>query len=160
MKAYGDATALASDPDVDLVVVAVNIAKHYELAKPALEAGKDVFVEWPLGKTTAEAQELRDLARAKGVRTIVGAQARASPLLEKIKELVDGGEIGNVISTTVVGTFAPIAHDLWIQGAEYVLDRDSGGNTLSINPLGHCKKSFISSTRFRFLRLANMGMGT
>ena len=149
MKAYGDPTALASDPDVDLVVVSVNIAKHNELAKPALEAGKDIFVEWPLGKTTAEAEELRNLAQAKGLRIIVGAPVRATPLLGKIKELVDGGEIGNVISTTVVGTFAPTVHDLWIEGAEYVLDRDSDGNTLSINPLGHCESSFISSTGFR-----------
>lgn len=147
VKAYGDPTALASDPNVDLVVVSVNIAKHYELTKPALEAGKDVFVEWPLGKTAAEAEELRDLAEARGVRTIVGAQARASPLLEKIKELVAGGGIGNVISTTVVGTLAPIVHDFWIVGAEYYLDRDSGGNTLTISPLGHCK-SFVSSTGF------------
>ena len=63
VKAYGDPEDLASDNDVDLIVVSVGVAQHYTLTKPAILAGKDVFVEWPLGKTAVEAEELTKLAK-------------------------------------------------------------------------------------------------
>ena len=58
------------------------------LAKPALEAGKKVFVEWPIAATKDQIEELVQLAKAKNVKTIVGLQAQASPLVVKIKQLV------------------------------------------------------------------------
>ena len=137
-KAYGSAEDLAQDPNVDLVVVSVQVGKHYMLTKPALLAGKDVFVEWPLGVNTAEAEELADLAKAKGVKTIMGLQARASPLVAKIKEVLDSGRIGKVMSTTVVAIFSGIPVDKFPADAAYYLDKDSGGNVLTIS-LGHCK---------------------
>lgn len=47
-KAYGSAQDLADDPDLDLIICSVKVTHHYDLIKPALLAGKDVFVEWPL----------------------------------------------------------------------------------------------------------------
>lgn len=47
-KAYSSAEYIAKDPDVDLVVISVKLPFHRDLALPALKAGKDVFVEWPL----------------------------------------------------------------------------------------------------------------
>lgn len=79
-KAYGSADELAKDPDVDLVVCSVNVSKHYALIKPALEHGKMAFVEWPLGRTLQEAEELTSLAKERGVRTVVGLQGRKSLL--------------------------------------------------------------------------------
>jgi predicted dehydrogenase len=137
VKAYGSPSDLANDPNVDLVIVCVGVSKHYKLTKPALLAGKDVFVEWPLGASLKEAEELEKMAKEKGVKTIMGLQARASPLVVKVKQLVEKGEIGKVLSTTVVGSFAPFPHDIWPVGAEYYLDKDSGGNPLTIN-FGHC----------------------
>lgn len=143
IKAYGSPEDLAKDPDVDLVVISVNIMKHYELARPVLLAGKDVFVEWPIASTIAEAEKLSDLAEAGGVGTLVGLQARADPLLLKLKELVDGGEIGKVMSSTVVGFFT-VPVDAWPETAAYYIDMTSGGNTFTIN-FGHCKCSRIST---------------
>lgn len=143
VKAYGSPTDLAADPNVDLIVVSVRVASHYALTKPAIKAGKDVFVEWPLGATTAEAVELTKLAEEKGVKTIVGLQARASPLVVKIKSLIDEGKIGKVLSSTVVGIFSGLPTSIWIEGAEYYLDLNSGGNALTIF-FGHCK-SILSS---------------
>lgn len=82
---YGASGAqeIASDPDVDLVVVAVRVANHHASVLPALEAGKDVFVEWPLGKGYRETVEIAELAKKKGVRTIIGAQGRQSPAVKK-----------------------------------------------------------------------------
>ncbi len=119
VKAYGSPKDLAVDPDVDLVVISVNILKHYALARPVLLAGKDVFMEWPIASTIAEAGELTDLAEAGGVRSLVGLQARADPLLLKIKELVDGGKIGKIMSTTVMGSLT-VPVDVWPEAARII----------------------------------------
>ena len=141
VKAYGSSEDLSKDPDVDLVVVSVKVAKHYLLTKPALLAGKDIFVEWPLGANTEEAKELTNLATSKGAKTTVGLQARASPLVVKVKEIVGSGQIGTILSSTVVGSFAGLPYDFWPAGAEYYLDKESGGNNFTIY-FGHCKEFF------------------
>jgi predicted dehydrogenase len=142
VKAYGSAEDIANDPDVDMVVVSVRVGMHYALTKPALLAGKDVFVEWPLGASTAEAKELTQLAEAKGVRNVVGLQARASPAVVKVKELIQEGRIGKVLSSTVVALFSGIPTGMWPAGAEYYLDMDSGGNAFVIF-FGHCKAHLL-----------------
>jgi predicted dehydrogenase len=127
-KAYGNPEDIAKDPNVDLVVVSVNVAKHFSLAKPALENKKDVFVEWPLGATVAEAEELTRLAASNGVRTVVGLQSRAEPLVLKVKELIASGKIGQVVSSTVTASSALLPTDMWMKGAEYYLDFKSVSN--------------------------------
>lgn len=67
---------MAADPNVELVVVSVEVRKHYQLAMPALRAGKDVFVEWPLGVSVQQAKEMVRVAEEKGVRNMVGLQGR------------------------------------------------------------------------------------
>jgi predicted dehydrogenase len=137
-RAYGDPEDLARDPDVDLVVVSVRVAKHFDLTKPALLHKKHVYVEWPVGKSTAETEELTRLARENGVRTMVGVQARADPLLAKIKEMLASGEIGDVTSSSVVASTGIIPGDSWMEGLEYYLDLTSGGNEYTIF-FGHCE---------------------
>lgn len=137
-KAYGSPADLASDPDVDLVVVSVRVAKHFDLTKAALLGKKDVYVEWPLGASIAEAEELTKLARENGVRGIVGLQARADRLLLKLKEILAGGQIGQVISSTVTASTSNIPTDQWMEGLDYYLDLASGGNEYYIL-FGHCE---------------------
>lgn len=141
-KAYGSPSDLASDPDVDMVLVSVKVAKHYELTAPILEAGKDVFVEWPLGANLAEAKALTAKAKEKNVKTIVGTQARASPLIMKLREIIKNGDIGTVLSTVAQGNFSALPIDVFITGAEYFLDGKSGGNSLTIF-FGHFLDSFL-----------------
>ncbi len=76
----------------------VRVPSHYEPTKAAIEAGKHVYTEWPLGRTTAEAEELAALARAKGVQTAVGLQSRVSPTLLYVKERIEEGYVGEVLS--------------------------------------------------------------
>lgn len=140
VAAYGSAEDLAHDANVDMVVVSVRVGKHYALTKPALLAGKDVFVEWPLGANVAEARDLSEIARQKGVRTVVGVQARASPVVVKVKELIASGKIGRVVSSTVVSTFGRLPTGKWPAGAEYYLDMNSGGNCFAIF-FAHCTAS-------------------
>ena len=115
------------------------VTKHFKLIKPALLAGKDVYVEWPLGATTAEAEELASLAKKKRVQTVVGVQARADPLVVKIKEVIDSGKIGKIVSSTVDGAFVGYP-PAWPESASYYLDFNSGGNSLTVY-FGHCKSS-------------------
>ena len=83
VKAYGSPEALANDENVDLVVVSVNVQKHHAIAKPLLLAGKKLYVEWPLGANSREAEELTELAKVKNIQTVVGLQARASIIVQK-----------------------------------------------------------------------------
>ncbi|OSS48684.1 hypothetical protein B5807_06780 [Epicoccum nigrum] len=132
---YADPSTTASDPNVDIVAVSVNVPEHYSLAKPALEAGKDVFVEWPLARNLAEAEELTQLAREKGVRTMIGLQARQNPAILKAKEIVESGKLGKILTTTMFGhgmIFGPRMPDWFLYG----LPIEAGANLLTI-PFGH-----------------------
>jgi predicted dehydrogenase len=94
--AYASPAELCANPDIDLVIVCVRVPSHYALTKLALEAGKNVFTEWPLGRTTDEARELRDLAAAQNVRSMVGLQARAAPAFVRLRELIQEGYVGDL----------------------------------------------------------------
>ena len=92
--AYGSDAALNADKRVEAVAVAVRVPAHYQLTKNALEAGKHVFCEWPLGANTKEAEELAALARQKNLRTVVGLQRRKSPAYLYMRELIQQGYVG------------------------------------------------------------------
>lgn len=138
VKAYGNPEDLANDPNVDLVSVSIIVSSHYKVTKPVLLAKKQVFVEWPLGKTTAEAEELAQLAKEANVKTIVGTQFRVDPALLKLKELIDSGAIGKVTSTEVQYSLTLGPPDVWMADATYMLDFKSGGNEFHI-AYAHCK---------------------
>ena len=99
--AFDDYHKMLDHPDIDAVAVVLRVPSHYEPTMAALNAGKHVYTEWPLGRTTAEAVEMADLARSKGVRTLVGLQSRAAPGILYAKELVDSGYVGQVMSCHV-----------------------------------------------------------
>ena len=92
--AFGDATELLSHPDVDVVSVCVKVPHHYEYVRAAIEAGKHVYCEWPLGANSEQASELAALAAARGVRHVVGLQGRKSPLVNFVRDLVAEGYVG------------------------------------------------------------------
>ncbi|KAF3056698.1 Galactose/lactose metabolism regulatory protein [Trichoderma lentiforme] len=131
-KAYGSPEDIANDPEVDLIVVSVRVQKHYELIKPALLKNKKVFVEWPLGANLNEVEELTQLANSHGVQNAVGLQARSSPLMQKLKELVTSDRIGRVLSSTVIASSSSFPMEIWPQDAKYYLDMSSGGNEFYI----------------------------
>jgi predicted dehydrogenase len=132
--AFHDFRAMAPSPELDAVAVVVRVPSHYAPTRAALEAGKHVYTEWPLGRTTDEAVELAALARAKGVRTAVGLQSRVSPPLLYMKELIAGGYLGEVLSCHVSllreGVLERHSSRTWQREVEL------GANTLTI-PNGH-----------------------
>jgi predicted dehydrogenase len=94
--AFDDYRKMIASPEIDAVAVVVRVPSHYAPTKAALEAGKHVYCEWPLGRTTAEAVELAALAKARGLVTAVGLQARVNPVLMHMKEQVETGFVGEV----------------------------------------------------------------
>jgi predicted dehydrogenase len=112
------------------VAVVVRVPSHYAPTKAALEAGKHVYCEWPLGRTTVEAVELRALAEAKGLVTAVGLQARVEPALMYMKEQVAAGYVGDIMAVRVglmrEGVLTRPSHRTWQRDAEL------GANTLTI----------------------------
>lgn len=133
--AHADVAALAQDPAVDLVVVSVKVPHHRALIEAALAAGKMVYCEWPLGNGLAEAEALAAAARMAGVRTVVGLQARASPVIRYLKDLLKQGYVGDVLSTTLVGSGGILGPTTGVRDA-YINDRANGATLLTI-PFGH-----------------------
>jgi len=99
--AFIDYNEMVKSPEIDAVAVVVRVPSHYGPTRAAIEAGKHVYTEWPLGRTTEEAVELTALAKARGVLTVVGLQSRVSPALLYIKELIDTGYVGEVLACHV-----------------------------------------------------------
>ena len=87
---------LLSDPQLEAVVLATPVPTHFELARQALAAGKHVLVEKPMTWRAAEARELRDLVRAANRTLMVGHLLRFHPAVDKLRELIDTGELGDV----------------------------------------------------------------
>jgi predicted dehydrogenase len=85
-----------ADPDIDLIDICLPDNMHYEVAKAALLAGKHVFCEKPLAETAAEARELANIAREKGLITRVGHAFPRNPVHDLAKEIIEAGEIGEI----------------------------------------------------------------
>jgi predicted dehydrogenase len=81
---------------LDAVAIATPVSTHFPIAKRCLEAGLHVMVEKPLASTTAESQALVDLAARKGLTLMVDHTYLFNPAVQKIKQLVDGGELGEL----------------------------------------------------------------
>ena len=150
--AFTDFRQMVASKEIDAVAVVVRVPLHYEPTKAAIEAGKPVYTEWPLGRNTAEAEELAALARAKGVPTAVGLQSRVSPALLYMKELIETGYVGEVLSCHA---------DCMRDGA---LERHSSRTwqrdaTLGANPLTIANGHVIDALRFvvgNFTRVSAM----
>ena len=87
---------LLGDPQLDAVVIATPVRFHYEMAKAALSVGKHVFIEKPMARTAAEAEELMGLAERQGLVLMVGHTFLFSPAVRRMKEIIDAGDIGQV----------------------------------------------------------------
>src|SRR5947199_6944233 len=131
---FSDPKQLVSQPDIDVVAVTVKVPHHRELVSAALDAGKAVYCEWPLGRDLDEARAMAALAAKQGVRTVVGLQARQAPAIEFVQELLRDGYVGEVLSTTMVGLSIP--GDVVGQPNAYMLEKTNGANMLTI-AVGH-----------------------
>jgi len=96
-RVTGDFDELLAAKDVDAVVIATPVPTHYPLARAALEAGKHVFVEKPPAMRVTEMEELIDLAETRELVLMPGHLLLYHPAVQKLKELIDDGELGEVL---------------------------------------------------------------
>jgi len=133
--ALADPHALVRHPDVDLVIVTTKVGAHRALVGAALDAGKHLFCEWPLALDAAEAEAMLAAARHAGVRHMVGLQDRVHPVLKQVRAMVAGGEIGRLLSVSLISSLASWGPRLPAAEA-YRADRANGATGLTV-PGGH-----------------------
>jgi predicted dehydrogenase len=132
MRTCSSFQEVLDDPTVDAVSIATPPSTHFPLAKQALEAGKHVLIEKPLATNPADAEALVELAEREGLVLMPGHTFLYSPPVNKVRELIESGEIGELYFVTssrmnlgiyqrdgVINDLAP--HDLSI--LLYWLDR-------------------------------------
>ncbi|MFO0968011.1 MAG: Gfo/Idh/MocA family oxidoreductase [Gemmataceae bacterium] len=102
--------ALLGDPSIDAIAIATPLSTHYELARRALLAGKDVLVEKPMTKTVEEAESLILTARQTGRILAVDHTFLFTDAVRKIKELVDDGTLGKLLYIDSVRTNLGLFH--------------------------------------------------
>ncbi|WP_250034240.1 Gfo/Idh/MocA family protein [Paractinoplanes maris] len=132
-KWFADPYAMMRDDAVDVVTVAVRVPAHHDLVLAALDAGKIVYCEAPLGVSPAET---RKLASAAGSRpSAIGLQGRLNPSVRRAAQVVAGGGIGRPLTARVVSTssaFGPVTASPY----EYFERAASGANLLTVTA-GH-----------------------
>lgn len=131
-QGYGNlADLLATEPD--LVVISVKAPAHENAALATIAAGRNFFLEWPMGSSLAQAEHIVARAKAAGVRGFVGLQGRASPTFLHAATLINDGYLGRLFSISVYGAFSywsePVA-------TAYSANAAAGANVLTI-PGGH-----------------------
>jgi len=95
---FTDAFELIRQPDVDLVVILPPAPHHANLTRAVIEAGKDVYCEWPLTTTLADTEDFLRRAEDAKVMHAVGLQRRMGPSARYVRDLVAGGYVGEVRS--------------------------------------------------------------
>jgi len=97
-RAYDSEAMLLQDPEVDAVYIASPVVLHAKQAKMAADAGKHILIEKPLAMTSAEGQEVLDYCSARGVLIAAGLMMRFGANVMAMRELVQTGRIGAVVS--------------------------------------------------------------
>ena len=137
-KAYGETLEMLRDPDVDIVAVLVKVPEHRAIVLAALDAGKHVYCEWPLGRDLDEALELAEAAKRSGVHVTIGLQGANAVAVRHAANLVREGAIGQPLTLRVVsstagwGAIAP-PHYAYLQDRRNgaTLATIAGGHTLA-----------------------------
>ncbi len=133
-RGTNDIDDLLADDTLDAVVIATPVPTHHTLAKRALEAGKHVFVEKPPAMRAWEMDELVQLAAERDRVLMPGHLLLYHPAVLKLKELVDSGELGDVLcvygNRVNLGIVRENENALWSLGVHdlsvilYLLDED------------------------------------
>jgi predicted dehydrogenase len=91
---------MINDPAIDAIVIATNVSTHFPLAKQSLLAGKHTFIEKPMASAVAQCQELVETAASTQLTLMIGHTFIYSAPVRKIKEIIDSGDIGEILYIT------------------------------------------------------------
>jgi predicted dehydrogenase len=127
VKVYSDLAECLAAENPDACIISVHTALHYEMAKLALMHGVHAFVEKPFCLDVLEGEELIALAQSKSKTLMVGQVVRFMPAYEKLKELIDSKELGEVEFLTM-SRFSGVP--TWGQWKEKQKDFGSSGGAL------------------------------
>ncbi len=126
---FSDPFAMIHADRIDIVTIAVKVPAHRELVLAALEAGKAVYCEAPLGQTVAETEEI---ASASGsLHTAIGLQGRSNPAVRRAAQLLCSGKIGRPLSARIVSA-VPFYGPQMPSTYDYFNKVSSGANLLTI----------------------------
>ena len=95
---YKEPLELLNDPEVDVVFVLTNLETHLEYSKLAMQCGKHVLVEKPVGVSVDEIKEMKQTAEKEGVILMPGHNVIYEDGIIRIKEMIESKQIGRVIS--------------------------------------------------------------
>lgn len=110
--------------DVEVVDIVTPTLSHYECAKAAIAAGKHIFIEKPIAKTVAEAEDIIRLAREKGVKGQVGHVERFNPAFKAVRDKIENPmfiETHRLAEFNQRGTDVPVVLDLMIHDLDIIL---------------------------------------
>jgi predicted dehydrogenase len=125
---YADGRELIKDPAVDIVTIAVKVPDHRELVLAALEAGKHIYCEWPLGRNLAETKELAAAADAAKVHVVIGLQTRLSSAAVHARALLSSGAIGRPLASRIFSS--TVAFGAKVEAAMSFAEDAANGVTL------------------------------
>ena len=97
-KAYDNIDAILADNEIDAVYIATPIIFHKEQAMKAAKAKKHILIEKPVALTVSEGKEVADICRKEGVLVAVGLMMRFHAYHQKMKEIIDSGRLGDIVS--------------------------------------------------------------
>lgn len=126
-KYYTDADQLIADPQVNAVYIATPPNTHMQYAIKAMQAGKPVYVEKPMGMNSAECEEMIRTSETTNQKLFVAFYRRALPYFLKVKELLESGVIGNVLTVEVKQYRSPRVSDLTSSDHTWRVNKDIAG---------------------------------
>ena len=161
-----DYAQLLGDDALDAIVVATSVPTHYKLGKQAIESGKHTFVEKPIALKAADAQDLLDTAEEYGVKLMVGHLLEYHPAVNKMKELIDAGELGRVFYAYAnrlnLGKVRTDENALWSLGPHdvSVLNYLTGDEPVEVSARGECYlQDDVEDVVFGYIRYGNGMVG-
>ena len=124
---YTDAQALLDDPEVNAVYIATPPSSHVTYAIMAMKSGKPVYVEKPLAATYDECIRVNRVSRETGVPCFVAYYRRYLPYFQKVKEIVESGQIGKVVGVQIRFAVPPRDLDYNRKPLPWRVQRDIAG---------------------------------
>ena len=145
---FSDPLAMIRDDRIDLITISVKVPAHRELVLAALEAGKAVYCEAPLGRSVADTEEMASAVRS--LHTAIGLQGRLNPAVRRADQLISSGKIGWPLNARIVSSNVGFGPEL-PSSYDYFNKTSSGANLLTINA-GHTL-DLMEASWDRFSRL-------
>lgn len=140
-RSYDSVAALLADPEVEAVLIAVQLTRREGLIEAAIAAGKHVYSEWPLALSAEAATAMKDAAEAVGVRHAVGLQTRHHAAARRMRALIAEGAVGEVLSASL--HYSRSSGEVWPERYTALFDVSKGVNHLAIIG-GHSMDLFAS----------------